>query len=136
MSTLGFIKTSILGNVGNDIEVAMLPDQKTTVINFSMAINSRRKDPNDNEKVITQVTWVSVRAFGRIAEILNQYVKKGDLLHIDAEYRIDNYTTQAGEKRSKHYFIVRDFALMPNNRKPENNVAGSENLPASEEYSE
>ena len=69
-------KLILIGNLGRDPEMRYLPSGKP-VTNFSVASNRKW---TDNEGVLHEETiWIRVSAFGRLAEVTNQYLSKGRL---------------------------------------------------------
>src|SRR5579885_127668 len=72
------IKVMFLGNVGKEPEIRATPGG-TIVANFSIATTERAKDQSGNWADKTE--WHSLVAFGRLAEIIRDYVKKGSKLY-------------------------------------------------------
>lgn len=70
---------NIMGNVGNDPEIKKT--DKTTIANFSVAT----KGYND------KVEWHRCVAFGKTAEVIEQYVNKGDLVGVTGEIQYREY---------------------------------------------
>jgi single-strand DNA-binding protein len=100
--SLGVNKVILLGNVGKDPEVRYTPDGKC-IARFSLATGESWKDKNTGEKKeITE--WHNVVFFGKVAEIVAEYVKKGSKLYIEGKLKTqkwqdketgkDRYTTQ------------------------------------------
>lgn len=93
-------KVILIGRVGKDPEVRTI-DNGNTVANFSIATSESYKDKTTGEK--KEVTeWHNVVLWGKIAEIAQQYVKKGDLISIVGKNRtrswekdgVTRYTTE------------------------------------------
>ena len=93
-------KAIILGNVGKDPEVRFLPDGKATA-NLSVATSSTWKDKSGEKQESTE--WHRISAFGKLAEIIGEYVKKGSQIYIEGRIttrkwkdkdRQDKYTTE------------------------------------------
>lgn len=74
-------KTLILGNLGRDPEMRYLPSGQAVT---DMSVASNRKYTNKNNEKITETTWWRVSAWGSLAEICNQYLKKGSKVLIEA----------------------------------------------------
>lgn len=70
-----FHQTIIAGNLGRDPEMRYLPSGEA-VCNFSVAVTESWKDKNSGEKR-ENTTWYRVNAFGKLAEICGNYLKKG-----------------------------------------------------------
>lgn len=69
--------------------------QHNRVCKFGIAINKRRRDKDD------EVTFIDCEAWNRTAELIHEYVKKGDPLFIEGRLQLDQWESQSGEKRSK-----------------------------------
>jgi single-strand DNA-binding protein len=60
-----------------------------------------------------EVTFVDIDAFGRQAEVLGQYVKKGSPLFVEGRLRLDQWDDkQTGQKRSKLGIVLEGFQLL------------------------
>lgn len=79
-----FEQTIIVGNVGRDPEMRYTPSG-TAVTSFSVAVNSQRGD----EKI---TKWFRVVAWGKHAEVCNQYVVKGMSVLVAGELNADKET--------------------------------------------
>ena len=97
----GVNKAFILGNVGNDPEIRYTPDGKA-VANLSIATSETWKDKNTGEKQ-EKTEWHRVVMFGKLAEIVGEYVKKGSKIFIMGKIQtrkwqdkegVDKYTTE------------------------------------------
>jgi single-strand DNA-binding protein len=101
----------LMGHITRDPQLKFLPSQ-TAVCEFGIAAN--RHWTKDGEKQ-EEVTFVDLVAFGKQAEVINQYCKKGDLFHLRGRLKYDTWEDkQTGAKRSKLSVVVEDFQLMGN----------------------
>lgn len=103
-------KVILLGNTGKDSEIRSTAGG-TVIANFSLATSDRRKDASGNWQ--DRTCWHNLTAFGRTAEIVRDYVKKGSKLYIEG--KLDNQSwedKQTGEKRYKTVIIVEDISLL------------------------
>lgn len=87
-----FSQVQLLGNVGRDPELNVTPDG-TPVTKFSIAVNKRGK----NERKPDETTWYSIVAWRGLAETLERYVHKGDMLFVQGELSVRTYTTKDGK---------------------------------------
>jgi single-strand DNA-binding protein len=94
---MSFNKIIIVGNLGRDPELRYTP-QGTPVCHFSVATNERRRD-NAGE-FQDRTTWFRVTAWGRIAEAVNQYLKKGSRAYIEGRLSVSEYTGRDGTLRT------------------------------------
>ncbi len=85
----GVNRVILLGHVGKDPEVRFLPSSMP-VANFSLATSESRKDKQTGEKT-EKTEWHRCAAFGKTAEIIREYVKKGSLLYIDGKLSTSQY---------------------------------------------
>ena len=79
----------------------------TAICNFSGAYNKKYKDQE-------QVSYFNYVAWGKTAELINQYVKKGQQLGIESEAQQDRWEDQNGNKRSAIKFNVREITFIGN----------------------
>ncbi|MGA9672088.1 MAG: single-stranded DNA-binding protein, partial [Terracidiphilus sp.] len=103
-------KVILLGNVGKDPEIRSTPGG-TMVATFGLATTDRQKDAQGNWQDRTE--WHNLVAFGRTAEIIRDYVKKGNKLYIEGALRTSSWDDkQSGQKRYKTEIIVNDLSLL------------------------
>lgn len=75
----GLNKVMVIGNLGGDPEVKQAGS--SDVMNFSIAVNQRYKDTNDEWQDRTE--WVKAVLWGRRATALEQYLSKGSRVYIE-----------------------------------------------------
>ena len=106
-----FNQIILLGNITRDPEMRYLPNN-TPVIEFGIACNRRFRDAQGKDR--DEAMFIDCAAFGKQAEIINQYCHKGDLLFIEGRLKLDTWEDkQGGGKRSKHRVVINNFQLMP-----------------------
>ncbi len=79
-------RITIVGNLGGDPEMRYLPNG-TPVTNFSVATNRRWTGQDGQQQ--EETAWFRVSAFGRQAEVCNQYLSKGRLVLVEGRMRPD-----------------------------------------------
>ncbi len=89
-------KVVLVGNAGQDPEVRHL-ESGVAVANFNLATNETYKDKN-GEKV-TQTEWHRIVLWRGLAEVVEKYVKKGELLYIEGRLRTRSWDDKDGNKR-------------------------------------
>ena len=109
-------RVQLIGRLGKDPELRFTPNGKK-VAHFSMAVSQRWK-ANGETKEYTE--WVNVEAWGRLAEICQQYLGKGRLVYIDGRLKTDRYEDKEGETR--YYTKVVALQMQMLERKPEEQV--------------
>ncbi|MEJ2804213.1 single-strand binding protein [Comamonas sp. BIGb0124] len=90
-------KVIIVGNLGRDPEMRYLPSGDA-VANVTIATTDRYRDKQSGEnKEITE--WHRVNFFGKLAEIVGQYLRKGSQVYIEGSLRTRKWTDQAGVEK-------------------------------------
>jgi len=88
---------NIVGRIGKDIELRYL-QSGSAVASFSIAVDQSYK--KDGQKV-EKTSWFDVSAFGKTAELVNQYFYKGSMIGITGELEQQTWQAQDGSNRSK-----------------------------------
>ncbi len=89
-------KVQLIGNLGNDPEIITM-ENGNKLAKFSIATNETYKN-NEGEKV-TDTQWHNVVAWGKIAEIVENFLSKGKEVIIEGKLTSRSYETKEGEKR-------------------------------------
>jgi single-strand DNA-binding protein len=94
----------LLGNVGNEPEVKMLPSG-SKVANLSIATTENWKDKDGNKQSKTEWHRITVFSEGLI-KIVEQYIHKGQTLYVEGSLKTTKYTDAAGiEKYSTNVMV-------------------------------
>lgn len=104
-----FNKVILAGNLTRDPQLSHLPSN-TAVCEFGIAVN--RKWRSQSGEMKEEVTFVDVRAYGKQAETINQYMTRGKPLLVEGRLKFDAWETKEGQKRSKLYVIVESFQFI------------------------
>src|ERR1700677_4366415 len=100
----------LIGNLTRDPQLKYLPSQ-TAVVEFGLATNRKFKAANGEDR--EEVCFVDCSAFGRSAEVINQYCQKGKLLYVEGRLKLDEWEDkQGGGKRSKLSVVVENFQFL------------------------
>lgn len=91
-----FAQTIICGRVGKDPETRFTGGG-AQVTNFSVAVSRKFKNRDGEQK--EETTWYSVVAWQKLAEIVQQYVHKGDLVLLVGEMQRREWEAKDGSKR-------------------------------------
>ena len=83
----GLNRVQLIGNLGKDPDARFTPTGKQ-VVKFSLAVSNRWKKDGD---VKEYTEWVNIEAWGRLAEICNEYLRKGSLVYIEGRLKTDKY---------------------------------------------
>lgn len=89
-------KIIIVGYLGRDPELRYTP-QGNAVCNFSVATTEKRKNVAGEPEETT--TWFRVAAWGRLAELCNEYLVKGRQVYIEGRLRQQEYMDREGNRR-------------------------------------
>ena len=101
---------NFIGRVGQDPEMKYSASGDA-IANLSIATNKRWKDKQGVKQEKT--TWVKCVAFGKVAELIGQYVQKGSQLRVTTEYDQREYNdASTGEKKYAHQFNIRDMEFL------------------------
>lgn len=90
-------KVILVGNLGRDPEVRYLPSGDA-VVNISIATTDKWKDKQTGEAKET-TEWHKVNFFGKLAEIVGQYLKKGSTIYIEGSIHTRKYTDKDGVEK-------------------------------------
>jgi single-strand DNA-binding protein len=99
----------LIGHLGETPKVKKLENGKM-VANFSIATNEIYKNGN-NEK-ISDTTWHKLVAWGKSAEIAEQYLKQGSEVAIEGRLTNRTYENKEGEKQYISEVLVNSILLM------------------------
>ena len=103
-------KVMLMGNLTRDPEIKYTP-KGTAIANFGIAVN-RTYTPEGGEKR-EEVTFIDLEAFGRTAEIIGEYFKKGRPIFIEGRLKLDQWDDKTtGKKMSKLRVVVDSFEFL------------------------
>jgi single-strand DNA-binding protein len=104
-----FNKVLLMGNMTRDPQLSYLPSE-TAVVEFGLAVNRtyKKQDGSQGE----ETCFVDCQMFGRRAEVVNKYFKKGEPIFVEGRLKFDSWTAQDGTKRSKLRVFVENFEFL------------------------
>jgi len=109
-----FNKVILAGNLTRDPELRYTP-KGTAIARLGLAINRSWTSESGEKK--EEVTFVDVDAFGKTAEIIGQYFKKGRPILMEGRLKYDTWEDkQTNQKRSKLGVILESFQFMDSQR--------------------
>ena len=109
MASRGVNKVILVGNVGNDPEVRYMPNGNA-VANVSVATSNSYKDKNTGDQR-ESTEWHRVVFFNRLAEIVEQYVKKGTKLYLEGRLQTRSWE-QDGAKRYSTEIVANEMQML------------------------
>jgi single-strand DNA-binding protein len=104
-----FNKILLIGNLTRDPQLSYTPNQ-TPVVDFGLATNRKWTGQDGSQR--EETCFVDCRMFGKRAEVINKYCKKGNPLFIEGRLTFDSWEAQDGSKRSKHRVTVMNFEFL------------------------
>lgn len=92
---LGYSKIQIMGNVGGTPDYKVLPSGDH-VVNFSVAVNRRFKDRDDNPKEVTD--WYRICAFNAVGSVCANYLQTGDAIFVEGRLQVRTFESRTGQQ--------------------------------------
>ncbi len=129
----GLNKVMIIGHLGRDPEMRYTPSGRP-VTSFSVA-TSRNWTTADGERR-SETEWFNIVAWGSLAEICSQYLKKGQQVYIEGRLQTRRWEDEEGNKRTSVEVVAREMIMLGDHReKPEgeSSAEAEVNFPKSDE---
>ena len=104
-----FNKVILLGNLTRDPETRVTPNGNT-ICKLGLAV-SRSYATKDGERR-EETTFVDIDAFGRQAEVITKYMRKGRPLMVEGRLKLDQWESNDGQKRSKLGVVLESFQFV------------------------
>lgn len=100
-------KAILIGNLGKDPEVRALQDG-SKVANLSLATTESWKDKNTGEKK-ERTEWHRVTIFGKVAEVAEQYLRKGSKVYLEGQIQTRKWQDQSGSDRYTTEIVLQPY---------------------------
>lgn len=111
---MGFLnEVNILGNLGKTPSMSYFPDG-TPVLRISLATSE--KYTTKKGEIIETTTWHPVQLTGRLAEIVVQYLDKGDQLFVKGKLRHRNYKDNQGVSHASYDILATQIIMVGTKR--------------------
>ena len=124
MAQSGINKVILLGNLGQDPEVRYTAGG-VPIANVSIATSNSWKDKNSGE-LVEQTEWHRIVFFNRLAEIVEQYLKKGSKIYVEGQLRTNSWEDKnTGEKKFRTEVVAREMQMLSS--RGEMNLQNQEN---------
>ena len=123
MASRGVNKVILVGNLGNDPEVRYMPNGNA-VANVSLATSETWKDKSNGEQQ-EKTEWHRVVFFNRLAEIVEQYVKKGTKLYVEGRLQTRSWD-QDGVKRYSTEVVANEMQMLDSRGGASQDFSGSQ----------
>lgn len=116
-------KVFLTGRIANDLEIRATSTGKS-VCEFRLATN--RPTNRDGERI---ADFINCRVWNKLAENLEKYQKKGNLIAVMGRVQVENYTDKDGNKKRNVYVLVEDLEYLEKKKenKQEENSQPTEN---------
>ena len=115
-------KVILMGNLTRDPEVRYT-SSGTAIAKLGMAINRHWRNQDGQQQ--EETTFVDVDAFGRQAETIGQYLKKGRPIMVEGRLKLDQWEDkQTGQKRSKMGVTLENFQVLDSRGEGGGNAVG------------
>jgi len=101
-------KVILVGRLTRDIELRYTP-AGMSIANTAIATNHNYTSNGEKKE---EVCYTDITFFARSAEIANQYLRKGSQILVEGRLKLDQWTDQSGQKRSKHSVVVETMKML------------------------
>ncbi len=122
-------KVMVIGNIVRDPEMRTTPNGRN-VTSFSVATNRVWKDANDQKQ--TKAEFHNIVAWGRLAEITSQYLKKGAKTYVEGRLETRSWDDPNGIKRYKTEIIADNMIMLDRAGAATGGSEGAQPSPASD----
>lgn len=111
-----FNRAILVGRLTKDPEVRYTPSGQQ-LAKFGLAVSRIRSKTDETD-------FFNITAWGKLAEICGQYLKKGRLVLIEGEIRTGSYETQDGQKRKTFEIFAQNMQMLETKRSAEQYDSG------------
>ena len=113
----GVNKVILVGRLGKDPETFTF-ENGTKKTSFSLAVSESYKDKDGNK--VDQVEWLNIVCWGKLAEISEQYLKKGSQVYIEGKIKTRSWDDKDGNK--KYITEIYAYSMQMLSKQESNNV--------------
>ena len=92
-------KAQVIGNLGADPKVSVLGNTKTKAATFTVATTEKGYATQSGTQVPDKTEWHNIVCFGKLAEVVEKYLKKGSKVFVEGKMRTRSYDDRQGIKR-------------------------------------
>ncbi|MBR6775431.1 MAG: single-stranded DNA-binding protein [Bacteroidales bacterium] len=107
-------KAQIIGNIGNEPKISIINNNQTKVANFTVATTERGYTSQDGIYVQGKTEWHNIVCFGKLADVISRYTKKGSRIFIEGKMRTRSYVDNNGIKRNIMEINAENVVLLDN----------------------
>lgn len=102
-------RVTIVGNLGKDPEVRYLPSGDA-VANITVATSSKYK--NKAGELVEETEWHRISFFGKLAEVVGQYLKKGSSVYVEGRIKTRKYTDKDGVEKYATDIVANEMQML------------------------
>jgi single-strand DNA-binding protein len=106
---LGVNKAILIGRLGKDPELRYTPGGQP-VANFTLATSERWNDKNGQRQEKTE--WHNIIAWGKLAELVNQYLKKGRAAYVEGRITTRSWDDRDGNKKYRTEIVANQVQFL------------------------
>jgi len=128
--TRGLNKVMLIGRLGQEPEMRYTPSGRP-LTKLQVAVNRSWKSSDGEKK--TETEWFNIVAWGKLAEICNQYLSKGQQVYIEGRLHTRQWQDDEGNNHSSVEVIAQEM-LMLDSKSGEQDTELNEGLPSEDEY--
>ncbi len=128
--TRGLNKVMLIGRLGQEPEMRYTPSGRP-LTKLQVAVNRSWKSSDGEKK--TETEWFNIVAWGKLAEICNQYLSKGQQVYIEGRLHTRQWQDDEGNNHSSVEVIAQEL-LMLDSKSSEQDPDLNEGLPSENEY--
>lgn len=99
-------RVELTGRITKDLEIRMT-SKGTQVLNLNLAVNNAKDD----------TTFFKINCFNKLAESVNKYCSKGDLIEVEAMVKNNDWTDENGSKHYDYTFIANRVGFLNTTKK-------------------
>ncbi len=115
-------KIILVGNLGRDPEIRYLPSGEP-VANITIATSSKYKGKTG--EMVEETEWHRVTFFGKLAEIVGQYLKKGRSVYVEGRIKTRKYTDKDGVEKYATDIIANEMQMLGERQDGDNSQSQS-----------
>lgn len=124
-------KVILIGNLTRDPEMRQTPNGQS-VTTFGLATNRAWVTQNNEKK--NSAEFHECVAWARLAEICDQYIRKGHLVYVEGYLKTRNWETPEGMKKFKTEIVVQDMIILEKRKSSEGDFGEAEDNKTEENY--
>jgi single-strand DNA-binding protein len=102
-------KVILVGNLGRDPEIRYMPSGEPIA---NIALATSRKYKNKVGEMVEETEWHRITFFGKLAEIVGQYMKKGSSMYVEGRLKTDKYTDKDGIEKYSTVIVGNEMQML------------------------